>query len=127
MPRLTAADATWWRAAQQCSRPGAAADRATVGDASIARPGHHAAPVAVKVAKAAMVMTSHHGMLNASMRYPTARDIRGASPIQPTTPTAAPAIAETIPVTNPDATIVDRRCFSVAPTADIIPSCGSRR
>ena len=53
--------------------------------------------------------------------------MRGAMRIQPATPITAPITAATEPVAAPLASMVNRRCFSVAPTADIMPSWGSRR
>ena len=117
--------------AERCSRAGRGGrpDRATtVGMRDIARPGHHAAPVAVSDRQ-------HRGRDDEPPRDVGAR----RCDTRPLLPFAAPArpnrprrrqrrgAAETIPVTRPVATIVNRRCFSVAPTADIIPSCGSRR
>ena len=61
------------------------------------------------------------------MRNPSGCSMRGASASQPPRPRTPPRIPATRPVAAPVATIVSRRCFSVAPTAAIIPSCGRRR
>ena len=66
--------------------------------------------------------TTSHGTLVGSIRYPAAHSMRGAMRIQPATPIAAPMPAATAPVAAPLASIANRRCFSVAPTADIMPS-----
>ena len=93
----------------------------------IVRPGHHAAPVAVTTARRMPTRSSHQGTWNASMRKPSGPSMRGATTNQVPKPRTPPTIPATRPVAAPVATIVSRRCFSVAPTAAIIPSCGRRR
>ena len=66
--------------------------------------------------------TTSHGTLDGSIRYPAAPSMRGAMTTQPATPIAAPTPAATDPVAAPLASIANRTCFSVAPTADIMPS-----
>ncbi len=94
----------------------------TVGIRAIVRPGHQAAAVAAATASNMAATTSHQGTLNASNRCPTALPTLGASANHPSKPSTVPITAATTPVAAPVASIVSRRCFSVAPTADIIPS-----
>ena len=126
-PPTTKAAATRAERSSAAGR-GGRPDRATTGGMrDMVRPGHHAAPVAVTTARKMPTRSSHQGTWNASMRKPSGPSMRGATTNQVPKPRTPPTTPATRPVAAPVATIVSRRCFSVAPTAAIIPSCGRRR
>ena len=87
----------------------------------IARAGHHAAPVAAAIASSIPVITIHHGMLVASMRWLTSESIAGASASQPPIPATMPTVAATVPVRAPLASTVSRMWRSLPPIADSMP------
>ena len=115
--------------AARAARAGVPTARARSGSATSVRPGHHAAAVAATIVSSiGPPPTIQRGTLQRVDAVADGLPHLG-SDRDPSRPRRAPrrSLPRRLRSRRPSASIARRRCFSFAPTAAIIPSCGSRR